>query len=362
MDEIIDQLRDSQFNWFELVSRIEDKGIDVSHLESNFENVSTRLSIEDCQLLHNSHDAYLEVQRAEMPSQDRQVESLNGYIVSESDSDNPDSYLPGGDAGSALRKRLAAIRRKCRRDCAKAISQKNYLRRKRNKKLSGIVHRYPQIGKEMGKFVTDRSIGADAWRRTGVLTFDGRKEVKEKVTYSAIKNHLEQVYNQSFSYGTVVQLCVARNRRRKSARRYKGLAKVTSRRARKGFQLRYNPDNHWSCALYRGLSYIQYTDGTNIMNLNRDDAAGFRLDTLATHRLHRTPVVKGSEILTTHTDYVNNYPSLLQTTSYNFSATKTTGEICAGVVKGAGIYFKNAAQHAADLMMLQNVPAIQPAL
>jgi len=35
------------------------------------------------------------------------------------------------------------------------------------------------------------------------------------------------------------------------------------------------------------------------MNLNRDDTSGFRLDTLSTHRLHRTPVVKGHDILTT---------------------------------------------------------------
>ena len=227
--------------------------------------------------------------------------------------------------------------------------------------MTGITAEFPQIGKEIEQFVQDRSVGADAWRRTGVLTFDGRKEVKEKVTYLAIKKHLEQVYNRSFSYGTVIRLCVARNRRRKSAAHYKGLAKVTSRRARKGFQLRYNPDNHWSCALYRGLAYIQYNDGTNIVNLNRDDAAGFRLDTLASHRLHRTPVVAGAKVLTTHTDYVNSYPSVLQTTSYNFTATKTTGEICAGIVKGAGIYPKNAAQHAADLTMLENVPTIQPA-
>ena len=115
--------------------------------------------------------------------------------------------------------------------------------------------------------------------------------------------HLEQVYNHKFSYGTVVQLCVARNHRR-SAACYKGVAKVTSHRARKGFQLRYNPDNHWSVALHRNLAYLQYTDGTNIVNINCDDAAGFRLDTFTTHRLHCTPVVRGKEIFTTHTDYV----------------------------------------------------------
>lgn len=63
------------------------------------------------------------------------------------------------------------------------------------------------------------------------------------------------------SHGTVVQLCIARNQKRLSAARYRGLAQVTTRRARKGFQLRYNPDFHWSNALYRGLNYIQMTNG-----------------------------------------------------------------------------------------------------
>ena len=45
---------------------------------------------------------------------------------------------------------------------------------------------------------------------------------------------MQEVYKRKFGYGTVVQLCVARNRRRLSATRYKGVAQVTSRRARKG--------------------------------------------------------------------------------------------------------------------------------
>ena len=77
-----------------------------------------------------------------------------------------------------------------------------------------------------------------------------------------------------------VQCCVARNCRRRSVARYKGVAKVTSGRTRKSFQLRYNPHNHWIAALYRNSAYLQYTDGTNIVvNINHDDAAGFSLDT-----------------------------------------------------------------------------------
>lgn len=65
------------------------------------------------------------------------------------------------------------------------------------------------------------------------------------------------------------------------------------------------------------------------LNINRDDAANFSLDTLTTCDQHPNPVVKGKDILT-RTDYVNRYPSQLQMTSYNFTATKTTLETCEG--------------------------------
>ena len=121
----------------------------------------------------------------------------------------------------------------------------------------------------------NRNVGADKWRRTGLLTFDGNVKVEQKVTYERIRQHLQEEYGCSFGYGTIVQLCVARNRRRQSALRYKGAAQVTTRRARRGFALRFNPDKHWSSALYRGLNYLQYADGRDILNINRDDAAGF---------------------------------------------------------------------------------------
>lgn len=97
------------------------------------------------------------------------------------------------------------------------------------------------------------------------------------------------------------------------------MAKVTTRRARKGFQLQYNPDKHWSAALYRTLGYLQFTDGIDILNINRDDASGYRLDTLTTHKQHATPTVQDHSILTTHTDYVTRYPAVLQTSCYNFT-------------------------------------------
>ena len=162
-------------------------------------------------------------------------------------------------------------------------------------------------------------------------------------------------HGRHFSYGTVVQLCVARNRRRLWSKRYKGVAKVTSRRARKGFDLKYNPDTHCSNTLCKGLDIIQYTDGTNILNLNRDDMSVFRLDTMCTSNEIPTLSLKDKPVVTTKTDYQPGYKSNLQTTSYNFTGTCNIGERCIGIVKACAVHPKNPAQHSADLDNIESL-------
>ena len=60
-------------------------------------------------------------------------------------------------------------------------------------------------------------------KSVGVLTFDGNAKLKNKVTYEEIRQHLQGKYHHRFSYGIVIQLCVPRNRIRRSPNRYKGL-------------------------------------------------------------------------------------------------------------------------------------------
>ena len=362
-------IQESQWNWFQLVEVLEEKGVIVNNLsmDSVFRHIYPALEEAQQSLVELSYRAFCCDMEVEQPQRDREAAAFNADVVSDSDTDDPDEYLrmshPHSEEAKVLiAKKVLAIRRKSQRQKAKAIAERNFLGRMTSKRVRGIVRDFPNIGNDIEEFVKECSVGADAWRRTGILTFDGNKHVKAKATYGRIQKHLEDLYQRKFSYGTVVQLCVARNKRRSSAARYKGVARVVSRRARKGFSLKYNPDTHWSAALYKGLNFIQYADGREIVNINRDDAAGFRLDTLATHRLHRTLMVKGHEVLATHTDFVNNYPSILHTTSYNFTKTDNTKEICVGVVKGAGVYPKNPAQHAADIAMLEDQDAIRPAL
>jgi hypothetical protein len=87
-----------------------------------------------------------------------------------------------------------------------------------------------------------------------------------------------------------------------------------------------NIDAHWSCAFYKCLDYIQLKDGEDKVILNRDDAAGFKLDTTYTHKQHKILAEASNPELTTRTDYVNKYASVLQTTSYLFMGTENTAE------------------------------------
>ena len=89
--------------------------------------------------------------------------------------------------------------------------------------------------------------------------------------------------------------------------RYKGVAAITSRRACNGFDVKFNPDSHWSCCFYKGLDILQFKDGSDKMILNRDDQAGFRLDSTYTHKNHKAVCLEGKPELTSHSDYVSKH-------------------------------------------------------
>ena len=90
--------------------------------------------------------------------------------------------------------------------------------------MSKILAKCSDIGKVIEDFVSASNVGADAWRQTGVLTFDGNTRLPQKVTYERIRKHVQNVYKCKISYGTIVQLCVATNKRHLSSQRYKGVA------------------------------------------------------------------------------------------------------------------------------------------
>lgn len=363
--QLLDILRKCNLNWLEFVCVLQ-----VSMPEHVLEQVPLDfarqlpfldLSENDERIIEQSRQVYLRAERR----QEIESEIADGMIVSDSDSNCAEEGQrardPLDEAGlDIIKKKRAAIRRKATREVKKRVAERRYIRRRKSKKVGAIQREHPDIDETI-EHVRKCGVGADAWRRTGVLTFDGTKRVGKRVSFKRTQEHLQAKYKSYFSYGSVVQLFVTRNKRRNSATRHKGWAQVLQRRARKGFTLKYNPDAHWSSALYAGLDKPQYTSGNNIMNLGRDDQAGFRLDSMTTHKQHGTLCLKNEVPLTTRTGYVNRYPSVLQKTSYNFPATDTTDKMCAAVVKAHPLHCKNPAQYFEDVLMVEGQPEVKPA-
>ena len=193
-------------------------------------------------LITQSHQALAAVDTANYESE-RIANMINGDVVMDSESDDPENYIGVKDVASSnsavtiIAKQRAINKRRMQRLLAKFIAEENFLSRKVSKKVSLILEECPDIGTVIENYVGDHNVGAHAWRRTRVLTFDGNANLQHKVTFKRIQEHLQSVYNRKISFGSVVQLCVAWNKRQRSAKRYKEVAKVTIRRAQKGFNI-----------------------------------------------------------------------------------------------------------------------------
>ena len=239
-DKLKDLLERNHFNWVALSGMVEEEipGIVVADALSNILSMlpSLELSSKQLNLIEQSQQVFKQME--EVNKENSKIE--DGFIVS--DEDDSFSHEPidwntikdpcSEKAKEIVVKRIKSIRRKKKRDLKRKIAEQRILKRKRSKKVGRILTKYPNIGKDIEQFVSEAGVGADAWRRTGVLTFDGNRKVK-KVTFCSIKKHLEEKYATTFSYGSIVQLSVARNKRRINARNYKGVAKITCRRSRK---------------------------------------------------------------------------------------------------------------------------------
>ena len=138
-----------------------------------------------------SHEAFLAEDINEV-HKERQADQMNGLIVTESESDDPGAIQDATSVTDAsvrdiVIKKRDSIKRQMRRRRAKRIAEQNFLRKKQTKRVNTILSRFPDIGKAIETFVKDNDVGAEAWRRTGVLTFDGNIKNTQKVTYSSIK-------------------------------------------------------------------------------------------------------------------------------------------------------------------------------
>ncbi len=356
-EQLLCALRANNLNW---LSFVEETKLRYRQLmEESFDLMLSRLSqLLDSNIVTRDEKALIEQSRNAFHATTRQARARD-EIVSDSESDDPEDWIrlrqstaESKEMQEKIRKQRNIFLKRRKRLIAKEVTQRCLLRRRLPKRVSKTLLKYPQIGADIEAYARENRIGADSWRRTGVLSFTGNVRRGPKITYNRIKAHLENKYGTKFGYGTIVQLCCAKNKRKLSSQRYFGAAKIVSKRARKGFSIKLNIAAHWSCAFYKALDYLQLRDGLNKTVLNRDDAAGFRLDSTFTHKQHKVLSEVGKPELTTYTDFVNKYTSKLQTTSYMFLGSQTTPEVCAGVVKASLVHEKNPVQHAADLEIL----------
>ena len=94
---------------------------------------------------------------------------MNGIIVTDSESDNPEDYVRVQSPNPSSNKPLLlkcrkAIRKWARRLRVKTVVQSRLLSKKTSKRMSKILMECPDIGKCMEKFVQERNVGADGWR------------------------------------------------------------------------------------------------------------------------------------------------------------------------------------------------------
>lgn len=110
-------------------------------------------------------------------------------MVNDSDSDDPDSFL-AENSNEQVKLQRKKIKRKAKRCIARTKSEQRLLKRKLPKAVSSVLSKFPKIRNDMEVFVRSRRVGADAWRRTGVLTFDGSIKTGPKVTFKRIQQHM----------------------------------------------------------------------------------------------------------------------------------------------------------------------------
>jgi hypothetical protein len=237
------------------------------------------------------------------------------------------------------------------------IKNLNLLSKNRSQQEREISRRHPDIGLVMERYAELCDVGADQWRRTGVLTFNRKKKMEKRLTYENMQAFLQKHYGEKISLGTVVQLCAKKHKRRHTSRRYKGVAKIMYRRAWKGYTLKLNPDSHWSRAYYGLLKLYQANTEDSVL-FGRDDQSGVRLGSTYTNKQYGSLGTK--KTVTTRTDFVGKRTTVLQVTSYNFPQRQNYPEMCIGVVKASMVHEKSPSQHMADLLMLEADEEVKP--
>ena len=112
------------------------------------------------ELIVQSHHAFTGATSA-CYEQERMARSINGEIVSESESEDPEQYIGvksimSEEGKTLVQKKRTAIKRRARRLRAKALAERRFLSWKVSKRTSKILRDCPNIGQTIESFVQDQ--------------------------------------------------------------------------------------------------------------------------------------------------------------------------------------------------------------
>lgn len=158
-----------------------------------------------------SHRAFI-ASSIEDCKESRVAQALNGEVVSESEPECVSTVNSEVVREGSCKEAANGYTKKSCKMASKIEGRAEVFIEKWAREL---VSYYKNVGIEIELFVQYHNIGVDAWRHTGMLTFDGNVKLGNKVKDSRT---CWKHFNRKVSYGSIVELCVPR---RCSAKRYK---------------------------------------------------------------------------------------------------------------------------------------------
>ena len=222
-----------------------------------------------------------------------------------------------------------------------------------------MLRRYPDIGDTIEAICAGLGVGADAKRRDGTIRLNlaqSKMDGSKHVGFTRIKLELEQQFGYVVSYGAVIELGMARNRRHKSAARYKEEVALKMRRNVKRVSEEHL-DTRSQRAAFRTVHFVRdRTSQDEVCHFERDDHSAIRMNSSSTTNQHATATVGEGAGAVQH-DYMDpEVASSLYATVYRAARLADGVEVNIAVCKLAKVSPSSPSQHMADFYKLQQNP------
>ena len=194
IEDIPKMLLDFNHNWFEFMDHVLSKDEDISSVSKYlYDTITKVLDEEQLHLVRQSYYAFCTDEEYTY-KQNHTARAINGEIISKSEFDDLEAYIGVLDEGKVMvMKKRKQFEEELKENKKNFLAESHFLSRRVSKQVRKFLHDCQSIG-EVEKFVQQHSVGGDAWRRIGVLTFDGNIHLKTKVTYEKIRQHLQNVF------------------------------------------------------------------------------------------------------------------------------------------------------------------------